>query len=138
MTASERVRITHHVDRRYDSDGHARVYLDKNHISDLTPLSALKATAREIDLTGNPVLDLSPLEPLAHVFRLELNDVPRAFHTEDIATLARLSALSVLNLRGDTVDTVAPLAQVASLHTLNLYAARLSSPESLSTLKQLS
>ncbi len=113
------------------------VYLNRNHVSDLAPLAALAAHLTTVDLSGNPLLDLSPLEKLDHLVRLELNDVPRVLHAKDLGTLVRLPTLTVLNLRGDTVDTVGPLQQIPTLRTINLFETKLSSPESLSTLKQL-
>ena len=95
--------------------GLREIDLGGNAVSDLAPLEALDGL-RRLDLAGNAVEDLWPLAGLADLRRLDLS----GNRISDLAPLAGLSGLEALLLADNSVSDLTPLAHLASLVRLDL------------------
>lgn len=90
--------------------------LSGNPIGDLTPLSGLRRLT-DLSLRGCGLSDLSALEGLSGLRRLDLRDND----IESIAFLSRFYGLERLNLRGNSrLADLTPLAGLTQLRRLNL------------------
>ncbi|HLN64290.1 MAG TPA: leucine-rich repeat domain-containing protein, partial [Symbiobacteriaceae bacterium] len=87
-----------------------------NRVSDLRPLQSL-ASLVSLYLSGNPVASLAPLSGLTRLENLSLHGT----QVTDVRPLAGLKDLGSLNLSSTRVRDLAPLAGLTNLNTLGLY-----------------
>jgi internalin A len=101
----------------------------------ITNLSGLEwATSLvELDLSGNGITDLTPLQNLPQLVRLNLENN----NLTDISALTRLTNLSSLILSGNPIQDYSPLANLTQLTRLSLHDAGLTNIAFLQQLNQL-
>lgn len=87
-------------------------YLHLTHLDDLSGLGELRA----LQLSGNPGLDLAPLEALPRLEKLTLNHCDLS----DLAVLARLPNLKILELSHNHIADIGALAGLENLLLLDL------------------
>jgi Leucine-rich repeat (LRR) protein len=104
-----------------------------NDITNLEPLRYLKALT-ELDLSHNPLTDLSAL---AEVPSLETLDLSYAIDGNDLTPLAQAPSLVELRLYGSVVGDLTPLGQSATLRRLDVNNATLNQPATLASLTKL-
>ena len=93
--------------------GLREIDLGGNAVSDLAPLEALDGL-RRLDLAGNAVEDLWPLADLTRLRRLDLANA----RSSDVSPLGDLSALVWLDLSGSPLSDPLPLGRLAALRWL--------------------
>jgi len=86
-----------------------------------------------LDLSFNPIVDVSPLKGLTGVTELYLNDT----HVSDLSALSRLTGLETLGLANDPVTTIAPLSGLVNLTTLNISNTQVTDLSPLTSLTSL-
>jgi internalin A len=101
----------------------------------ITNLSGLEwATSLvELDLSGNGITDLTPLQNLPRLAHLNLENN----NITDISSLARLTNLSSLILSGNPIKDCSPLSGLTRLTRLSLHDAGLTNIAFLQQLNQL-
>jgi internalin A len=105
-----------------------------SNISNLEPLRYLKQLA-SLDLTSNPLDDLSPLAELTLLDNLTLNYALDA--SDDLSPLAQLPNLAALSMPNNDLGDLSPIGQIESLVILDLDSATLTAPNSISTLSNV-
>lgn len=91
--------------------------LSKNPISDLTPLSEL-TELRSLDLGFIPFIDLTPLSGLTNLFNLSFGIFAGEGSITDITPLSGLTNLVYLNMHGHLVSDITPLRGMTNLEGL--------------------
>ena len=122
----------HSVEGLQCATGLRGLYLEGNHISDISPLAGLTAL-NDLNLGNNSISDISPLADLASLERLELFEN----QISDISPLAGLTALKELFLGDNQISDISPLAGLTAIHILHLYKNRMSDISSLARLTAL-
>ena len=72
----------------------------------------------ELDLAGNPVKEISPLQGLMNLTRLGLGYT--SISDSDISPLSALTALTYLDLGGNQISDISPLSELTNLRKLDL------------------
>ena len=100
-------------------------------------LSGLEFAVRlkHLDLYGNAVSDLSPLDSLTGLEMLSL--AHNRIRDDAFSTLSRMTGLEVLSLAGNALDDLSPLAMLPRLRVLDLTSTAAGDLSPLSGLTQL-
>jgi len=101
-----------------------------NNVSDLRPLRYL-ASLKELDLSYNPLADLSALGQLPSLQTLDLS---RAIDGNDLGPLAKAPSLTELRLSQTTVGDLSPLGRIPTLTSLDLSYATFLQPSTIAEL----
>jgi Leucine-rich repeat (LRR) protein len=102
-------------------------------IANLEPLRYLRKL-QVVNLSNNPLTDLSPLAQLP---LLETLDLRNSLNGNDLSPLAKAPSLKTLTLRNTTLGNLTPLGSISTLEDLDLTSAQLSQPATLSALKNV-
>ena len=105
-------------------------------ISDITGLE-FATNLRELDLSQNPITDLSPLANLITLEILHLSELSPDTLNLDISPLATLINLKELFLVGNGISDISPLAGLKKLRRLNLSNNQISDLSPLARLTEL-
>lgn len=90
--------------------------LDRNRITDLTPLGGLIAL-QQVFLYDSQVADLTPLMGLSRLHNLEVG----SNHVSDLSPLAGMTSLERLDIGSNQASDLSPLADLTSLERLNIH-----------------
>ena len=123
------------------------VPLTKDNIKQLTRLHAWKkdivniqglefaVNLTELDLAGNPIEDISPLQGLIQLTHLGLGATNLS--VSDLSLLSELTSLRYLTLWDNKISDISPLSTLTSLVALDLGGNQISNLSPLSTLTDL-
>ena len=123
------------------------VPLTKDNIKQLTRLHAWKkgivdiqglefaVNLTELDLAGNPIEDISPLQSLMDLTHLGLGATNLS--VSDLSLLSTLTSLQYLTLWDNQISDISPLSTLTSLVALDLGGNQISNLSSLSELTSL-
>ncbi|KAL1110070.1 hypothetical protein AAG570_014050 [Ranatra chinensis] len=109
-----------------------RIYIPASKIDNITALSGLDL--KYLDLTGNRVTDLTPLQEMANLEVLLL-DRQHPDYITDIAPLKNLQKLRVLDLSHNKIADISALEFLDNITFLKLKDNRVASIEALSGMK---
>jgi flagellin-like hook-associated protein FlgL len=111
------------------------IALDLDNVTDLTPLAGLKNVPdlKDIDVTGNPNLDLSPLASLT---QLEIVS-SRGNLNPDLTPLAGLTNMKSLHLDRNNITDLSPLAALTEVDSLDLDRNNIEDISPLQNLSQI-
>lgn len=90
--------------------------LGYNHITDITPLKSLQHSLKELDLSGNPLIDLSTIRELKKLQRLRLKNLQ--LENGHLQELLGLALLELVDLTGNDIDDLGALNDLPRLKTL--------------------
>lgn len=110
----------------------AALYLDRNDITDISPLASLPRLAH-LDLDDNPVYDPGPLAGLTQLSFLGLANTK----VRDLSPLTGLFRLEWLRVGGPLLSELTPLVEIPRLRSLQIRAAPHARFEVLSRMTQL-
>ena len=98
-----------------------RLFLNRNQISDLTPLAGL-VNLKSLELSNNKISDISPLYGLVNLTRVRLgyNQI------SDITPLSGLVNLTELAIVFNQISDITPLAGLVNLKSLEAYINKIS------------
>lgn len=105
--------------------------MNKNHITDLSPLSGLNLSMLSID--GSQISDLSPLSGLSSLKSLYLSNS----QISDISALGGLNNLTSLSLRNCNISNISALSNLVNLRELLLGGNQISDISALENLTNL-
>ena len=123
------------------------VPLTKDNIKQLTRLHAIEkgivniqglefaVNLTDLDLAGNPIEDISPLQGLMNLTRLGLGTTNLS--DSDLSLLSALTSLRYLTLWGNQISDLSPLSALTSLISLGLGDNQISDLSPLSALTSL-
>jgi len=108
------------------------LYLYKNPITDITPLSAL-TNLTSLSLHYHPIRDITPLSGLTNLTKLSLD----SHQITDITPLSGLTNLTELDLTSSEITDITPLSGLTNLTKLNLWENQITDITGLSALTNL-
>jgi Leucine-rich repeat (LRR) protein len=109
-----------------------KLNLDGNQISDLTPLQAL-TNLTDLQLDQNQISDPTPLQTLPNLTVLNLGDN----HVSDLTLLQSMTNLTELELGNNKISDITPLQSMTNLTKLGLYHNKISDIAPLQALTNL-
>ena len=107
------------------------LYLQNNQLEQLKPLADLQSRIKCLDVSGNRIADLAPLQPLATLLQLDA----RSNHIRTAEPLASLEHLSYLDLRDNQLEDLSPAGGLKYLKVLYLQGNATNQYESLSDIR---
>lgn len=111
-------------------------YPDGERLTDISSMESLENLV-ELDLYGQPVIDISPLSKMTKLRKLNLEKRYTSEKTVDISALKNLCNLEELELSYNDIEDLSPLKNCTKIKKLYLWDNKIKDISALSSMKNL-